>query len=394
LTGNPVASVPAPSTVSASQLQRDLALRDLTDPSAGPHAIQTIIDLVVGALVARWQCEVRWWRGPRTVPIEDNYDNLGYDPAAVTRDARYTRYVDGGHVLRSHSTAMIPSALRHLAADPPDDLLLVCPGIVYRRDSIDRLHTGTPHQLDLWWIRRGRLTETDLDEMIACLLDAVVPGWPRVVEPRVHPYTLAGRQVDVIRGEEPVEVLECGLAHPEVLARSGLPADISGLALGMGLDRLLMLVKEIDDIRALRASDPRIVAQMSDLSPYRPVSSMPAVTRDLSLVVDGHSDEESLGDTVRDALGADADAVEEVSVLGETPCSDLPPSALERLGATPGQTNLLVRVRLRHLERTLTAEEANLMRDRIYRSVHCGSVYEWAAVPAASAGARDRARAR
>jgi phenylalanyl-tRNA synthetase alpha chain len=359
-------------------LERDLALDDLTDPSAGPHAIQLVVDRVVEALASRWRCEVRWCRGPRIVPIEDNYDNLGYERAAVTRDARYTRYVDGEHVLRSHSSAMIPPSLRNLARQPSDDVLLVCPGIVYRRDAIDRLHTGTPHQLDLWRISRGQLNEQDLDEMIACLLDALVPHWPRVVERRVHPYTLAGRQVDVVRDGHPVEVLESGLAHPEVLARSGLPDGVSGLALGMGLDRLLMLVKDIDDIRALRASDPRILTQMTDLVPYRPVSAMPAVSRDLSLAVDGEPDEASLGDIVRDALGDDADAVEEVSVLGASPCSDLPPQVRERLGALPGQTNLVVRVRLRHLERTLTAREANTMRDLIYAALHRGSAYEWA----------------
>jgi phenylalanyl-tRNA synthetase alpha chain len=56
----------------------------------------------------------------------------------------YTRYVDGRRLLRSHATAMIPDALRALAADPADDVLLVCPGVVHRRDAIDRLHAATP----------------------------------------------------------------------------------------------------------------------------------------------------------------------------------------------------------------------------------------------------------
>jgi phenylalanyl-tRNA synthetase alpha chain len=55
-------------------------------------------------------------------------------------------------------------------------VLLVCPGITYRRDSIDRLHTGTPHQLDLWRVTRGRVGEGHLDEMIGILACALVPG--------------------------------------------------------------------------------------------------------------------------------------------------------------------------------------------------------------------------
>jgi transposase InsO family protein len=48
-------------------------------------------------------------------------------------------------MLRSHSSAMIPPVLRQLARQPSDDVLLVCPGIVYRRDAIDWQHTGTPY---------------------------------------------------------------------------------------------------------------------------------------------------------------------------------------------------------------------------------------------------------
>src|SRR5215210_1954084 len=75
---------------------------------------------------------------------------------------------------------MIPPALARVADDPADDVLLVCPGITYRRDAIDRLHTGTPHQLDLWPITRRRIGRTDLDEMLHLLVDSLVPGraWP------------------------------------------------------------------------------------------------------------------------------------------------------------------------------------------------------------------------
>jgi phenylalanyl-tRNA synthetase alpha chain len=111
-------------------------------------------------------CRVRVERGPRVVPLTDNYDRLGYRAAAVTRDARYTRYVDDDHVLRSHTTVMIPPALARLAVDPADDVLLVCPGIAYRGDAIDRLHTGTPHQVDLWRVGRRGVGEAEMVEML------------------------------------------------------------------------------------------------------------------------------------------------------------------------------------------------------------------------------------
>ena len=97
------------------QLQRDLGLRDLSEPAEGPHAIQVLIGQAVERLSDAWRCEVRWCRGPRIVPVADNYDRLGYPAEAITREARYTRYLDAGHMLRSHSTVMIPPALRRLA---------------------------------------------------------------------------------------------------------------------------------------------------------------------------------------------------------------------------------------------------------------------------------------
>lgn len=331
------------------QLQRDLGMRDLSEPAEGPHAIQILISQAVERLCDAWKCEVRWCRGPRVVPVADNYDRLGYPAEAITRETRYTRYVDAQTMLRSHSSAMIPPALRRLARQPGDDVLLSCPGIVYRRDAIDWQHTGTPHQLDLWRITRQAMSSTDMDQMIAVLLGALVPGLPHRQQPRTHPYTLDGRQVDVYHGGRWVEVGECGLAHPSVLAAAGLPGR-SGLAVGIGLDRLLMLVKHIPDIRLLRSGDPRITRQMRDLARYQQVSLMPPITRDLSVAVWQDDDEETLGDRVRDTLGADTSCVEEIRVLSATAYPQLPAPAIGRLGAKPGQKNLLVRVVLRDLD--------------------------------------------
>ncbi len=367
------------SHLSTSQIQGHLAIRDLTDPSSGQHAIQMLVDRAVNALQEKWQCEVRWFRGERIVLVDDNYDGLGFEESDVTRDARYTRYVDDRHMFRSHSSALVPEALRTFAASPSEDVLIVCPGIVFRRDAIDRLHTGAPHQLDLWRVVRRPMVDSDMDEMIETLAGTLVAGAPYRVEQRVHPYTVNGRQVDIERDSEWVEVWECGLAHPDVLGGAGLDRSWSGLALGMGLDRLLMLVKQIPDIRALRSADPRIASQMNDLAPYRAVSAMPPVTRDLSIAVDSGDLVEDLGDRVRNALGADEASVEEVTVLSETPCSELPPQAVNRLGARVDQKNVLVRVVLRDLDRTLTDSEANDMRNRIYLALHHGTAFEMAA---------------
>lgn len=362
--------------------RRAVAVRDLTDPGCGPHAMQTLIDDITAALRARWACDVVVCRMNPVVPVEDNYDRLGYAKEAAARDARYTRYLSERWLLRTQTSAMIPPLLDRLAAAPPRDALLACPGLVYRRDTIDRLHTGEPHQLDLWRVRRGApLAGADLREMIDATVRAALPEHAYRVVAAEHPYTREGLQIDVAAGAtgDWVEIGECGLASPAVLAGSGLPpAAYSGLAMGLGLDRLLMLRKRIDDIRLLRANDPRIAGQMLDLTPYRPVSSQPPTRRDMSIAARDDITAEELGDRVRAALGERAQAVEEVVVVAETPYEALPASAIARMGLSPHHKNVLLRVVLRDPAATLTREQANALRNEIYAALHEGTQHEWA----------------
>jgi phenylalanyl-tRNA synthetase alpha chain len=374
------------STLPADAVRRLLNLRDLTDPGQGRHAIQHVIERIERGLATTTGVPVHRHRTNPVVAVADHYDQLGYAPDAAARDARYSRYVRPDLLLRAHTSAAMPILHEQVANGSlhpgEDDLLLAVPGLVYRRDVVDRQHVGEPHQLDLWRVRRGDppLGVPDLHEQIATVVAAVLPGRPWRTEPRLHPYTTAGRQLDVrAEGGSWVEVGECGLTHPAVLRRAGLDPDrTSGLAMGLGLDRLVMLVKGIDDIRLLRSTDPRVASQLSDLAPYEPVSAMPPVTRDLSVAVAADLDDELLGDRVRAALGDATRSIEAVEVRSRTPVAELPPAARERLGAAGDQVNVLVRVTLRDLERTLTREEANLLRDRIYAALHAGSAHHWA----------------
>lgn len=364
--------------ISPEQLSAALALRDLTDPLAGPHALQELVSCLESAVAGGWGATLRRSPGDRVVPVTDNYDRLRYDSGDVTRASRYTRYVGEGLMLRSHMSARIPALLDDL---PPEEgpILLSAPGICYRRDVLDRSHVGEPHQMDLWLVRLDgpALTSHDLERMVGLVVQAVLPGCAWRTPPSLHPYTLEGREVYVEVDGVELEIGECGLAHPEVLAGSGLPASASGLAMGLGLDRLLMLRKGIPDIRLLRSGDPRVASQMLDLERYRPVSSHPPVKRDLSLLVSEDVDEELLGDLIRDALGAAAEGLEEVLVLSETPYAALPDSARVRMGARPGLKNVLLRLWVRSLERTLTSGEANDLRDLVYARLHEGDAGEW-----------------
>jgi phenylalanyl-tRNA synthetase alpha chain len=369
-----------PPSLDVDQLRCALSLRDLTDPARGPHAMQVLLDEIVDSLASAWGCEVRVHRALPLVSVRDNYDRLYYPPDGAARDRRYTRWVGPDVLLRTQTSASIPPALELLASEPGwRDVLLVCPGLVYRRDCIDRHHVGEPHQADLWRIRRGNaLDRGDLLSMIDAVASAALPGWRHRTVDASHPYTVGGLQIDAARGEEWIEIGECGVALPRLLADTGHDAGVSGLAMGIGLDRLLMLRKGIPDIRLLRASDPRIAEQMRDLEPWRPVSAMPPIRRDLSIAVDDGDLAEDLGDRVRSALGTRAGAVEAVEVISATPYSRLPEAARSRLGIGTGQKNLLVRVVLRDLSRTLTHDEANRLRDDIYGALHRGRNHQWA----------------
>ena len=379
-------------TLSARDLREALEVRDLSNPAHGPHAMQLLLDGLLAALSNAWACTVQVQRRRPLVSVEDNYDRLGYGADDVTRDARYTRYAAETVMLRSHTSAGVPPTLRALAttcpSEPDDrdiDVLLALPGLCYRRDSIDRLHVGAPHQVDLWRIRTiattgSALGEADLHEMITLVVDAVLPGARWRSSPARHPYTRGGLQIDVETASGWIELAECGLAGGHVLAGAGLdPARCSGLALGMGLDRAVMLRKGIEDIRLLRSSDPRVATQMLDLTPWRPVSAQPPVRRDLSIVVDAPADAELLGDAVRTALGPDAEDLESVTILASTGYTDLPPAARQRLGLRPDSYNVLLRLVLRPLAGTLTDQRANQLRDDVYAAVHRGPHQEWAA---------------
>ena len=301
----------------------------------GRHAINILMKNLTTA-VERWSgLPADIVRRPPVVPITDNYDRLFYGPDAIARSARNSHYIDDTHMLRTQTTAAIPQLL----AATKSDRLIVCPGLVYRRDVVDRLHVGEPHQADFWIVRQARLRRVDLLEMIAVVVETMLPSRAYRCNETIHPYTMNGLEVEVQIGERWVEVLECGEIHPWLLNDNNLPSQQwSGLALGVGLDRLVMLIKRMDDIRLLRSSDSRIARQMLTLDPYEAVSNHPATHRDLSICL-GDPDMELLGDRIREALGERSRWVENLELIQTSDYASVPEKARERLGMSPNQHN-------------------------------------------------------
>lgn len=366
------------SYLTSAQLGAALDVRDLTDPARGPHGMQRLSGDIVQAVAALRRSTVRHVRHSPLVSVAANYDALGYGSTDVTRHERYSRYVSPTVMLRSHTSAMLPPVLAH--HDRTDNVLYAAAGLAYRRDAIDRTHTGEPHQLDLWWLTRGGPADRqELTGRLAAIAEATLPGCRWRVLDSPHSYTIGGRQLDVL---DPVsgqwlELAEGGVIAPWLLDAAGLSSKRwSGVAAGLGLDRALMLRKQIPDIRLLRSADPRVSVQMLDLTRYQPVSMMPGVRRDLSVAVAWDTDEQIVGDRVRAALGDRAADLESVELLSVTSYDDLPAAARRRLGIGLGQANALVRVTLRPIERTLTSAEANRLRDAIYATIHEGAVQD------------------
>ncbi|MDD7973748.1 hypothetical protein [Roseinatronobacter alkalisoli] len=356
-------------TLSEARLSQYAKLRDLTDPAQGKHAINLVLDRLVTAVSVWSGLPAEIFRRDPVVPIEDNFDRLYYDANAIARSTRYTHHVSQDRILRTHTTAAIPSIL----TETLNDRLIVCPGLVYRRDVVDKTHVGEPHQADLWIVRQGRLGRLDLQNMIKAVVHAILPDHKIRCNETWHSYTVNGLEIEVQIGDRWIELFECGECHPWLLHDAGFDCGSwSGLAMGVGLDRLVMLLKGIDDIRLLRSTDPRVSNQMQNLDPYRIVSNQPPMRRDLSLCI-SDTDMEVFGDRVRDILGDDADWIEDIELLSVSNYESTPEKAKERLGMAPGQSNILIRITLRSVSRSLSRDEGNRVYDLLYRALHEGS---------------------
>lgn len=362
------------------KLNEYLAIPDLTE-SKQQHAISLLHERVADYMYgSHKKSDVRVYRKDPIVTVADNYDNLLITKDNISRSSTYTHYVDKGHILRTHTTAQIPAILRELATTRKDwnDVVILLPGLAYRRDVTDKKHVGQVHMLEMWRIvKTGKdkpITKNDLLDVVKGVANTAAPSWKLRIIDSPHPYTKQGIEVNAVLGDRDIEILECGLINDQILANAGLdPSEYSGWALGMGLDRLVMTLKDIPDVRYLRSTNPKIAAQMKDLDKYHEVSNQPAIQRDMSYSVPAGYVEEDVNEDIREALGDKQNILESVEILSETAYEDLPQKIQERLGISSEQKNVLVRITLRHLDRSLENKEANQIYDDIYKKINHGT---------------------
>jgi phenylalanyl-tRNA synthetase alpha chain len=197
--------------------------------------------------------------------IEDDYHNFealnfpAHHPARAMHD---TFYFPDGKLLRTHTSPVQIRAMRN--AKPP--LRIIAPGKVYRSDS-DQTHSPMFHQVE------GLLIDetSSFADLKGTLAEFVRAFFERDFEmrfrPSYFPFTEPSAEVDIRWDREDgserwLEVLGCGMVHPNVLRECGIDAEkYTGFAFGLGVERFAMLRYGVTDLRAFFENDVRFLRQ-------------------------------------------------------------------------------------------------------------------------------------
>lgn len=205
--------------------------------------------------------------------IEDDYHNFGalnFTDDHPARDMQDTFYTVTGHLLRTHTSSVQIRALESMK--PP--LRIIAPGRVFRYEEVDASHEHTFYQMEGMIVDRKvsvgnllHLMQTLLTEVFGKQVDVRLrPGYFPFVEPGfeldMKCLVCNGDGCSVCKHSGWVEVLPCGLVHPNVLRSAGLdPAEWQGAAFGLGLNRLVMMQHGIEDIRHFMAGKLEFLRQ-------------------------------------------------------------------------------------------------------------------------------------
>jgi phenylalanyl-tRNA synthetase alpha chain len=182
------------------------------------------------------------------------------------RDMQDTFYFANGDVLRTHTSSV---QIRHMKdGEPP--LRIISPGRVYRSDS-DQMHTPMFNQVEGLMVDKN-VSFANLKSILEMFMRNFFEQDVEMrLRPSYFPFTEPSAEVD-IRLSDPkhplcgkwLEVLGCGMIHPNVLEAVGIDSEIyTGWAFGCGMDRLGMLRYGIDDLRLTFESDLRFLKQFA-----------------------------------------------------------------------------------------------------------------------------------
>lgn len=208
--------------------------------------------------------------GPEVEKAIYNFDKLNTPPDHPARDLQDTFYITDDIVLRSQTSPVQARVMEN--QKPP--IKIICPGAVYRSDSVDATHSPVFHQVEGLVVDKN-ISMTDLKgtlEMFAkkCLGENTkirfrphhFPFTEPSAEADVSCFVCGGKGCRVCKGEGWIELLGCGMVHPNVLSNCGInPEEYSGFAFGFGVERIAMAKFGIEDMRLLFENDVRFLKQ-------------------------------------------------------------------------------------------------------------------------------------
>lgn len=211
-------------------------------------------------------------RGP---DIEDDYHNfaaLNIPADHPAREMQDTFFVGPEIVLRTHTS---PVQIRVMESRKPP-IQIIAPGVVYRHDDLDPTHSPVFIQLEGLMVGKN-ICFAHLKGVLTAFIHTMFgPGTPVRFRPSYFPFTEPSAEVDMgcpvcegrgtsctrCKGTGWVEILGSGMVHPNVFRAVGYdPAEVSGFAFGMGIDRIALRRYGVDDIRLFYENDLRFLRQ-------------------------------------------------------------------------------------------------------------------------------------
>ena len=254
-------------TLEASELDAQLRAEslDVTLPGRSPlrgthHLIQQTMDEIVDIFVALGYTVAT---GPEAETEFYNFTALNIPEAHPSRLETDTLYLDYGDaeeeiLLRTHTSPMQARFMEDHA--PP--VYVVVPGKVFRAETVDATHAPVFHQVEGLAVDHD-ITFGDLKGTLAEFARRFFGPETKVkFIPHYFPFTEPSAEMHAYTHGQWMELLGCGMVNPAVFEHVGYdPAEVSGFAFGMGVERMAMVRHGIRDLRSLIDPDTRVLEQ-------------------------------------------------------------------------------------------------------------------------------------
>ena len=208
--------------------------------------------------------------GPEVETVFNNFDALNAGPNHPARDYSDTFYITEDTLLRTQTS---PVQVRTLMSKEPP-IMVISPGRCFRCDTPDATHSPMFHQVEGLVVDEG-ITMADLKGTLDSFAKQLFgSGVKTKFRPHHFPFTEPSAEMDVscfkcggkgcrvCKGSGWIEILGCGMVHPNVLKVGEVDTErFTGFAFGMGVERIAMLKYGVDDIRLFYENDMRFINQ-------------------------------------------------------------------------------------------------------------------------------------